>query len=145
MKSAAFAPGREVGEIDGVPFVACECDGVSDGEEALGLMAAVRERVSYPEAMAIVARLGTAIEAAHAQIDSQTKVPLAFGGLAWANVIVARAGQLPLFGLGHNVAVRDDRGALLSTPPSFGAAGIRVGGTPNSSADTHSVSHFPRT
>jgi hypothetical protein len=144
VKSAAFAPVREVGEVDGLAFVAFECDGVSDGEDALGLMAAARERVTYPEAMAIVARLGTAIEVAHGHVDSQTKAPLAFGGLAWANVIVARDGQLHLFGLGHNVVVRDEHGALCATPSFFGAPEIAVGGPPTCSSDSYAFVHFQR-
>ncbi len=135
---------REEGEHDGTSFVAFEIDPVCDGESAIALLGAAKARTPYAEAIAVVDRLGRAIEAAHGARDPSTGKPCAFGGLAWANVVVATDGALHLVGLGHNVVGRDEQAVLAGTPSFFVPPELAAGGAPTPSSDAYAFIQLQR-
>lgn len=131
--ASGIAKLAEYGIHAGVPFVAFDCEAVCDGEAMIAHLGETRTRVSYPEAMAVIDRLTSAISAAH-----EAPLPSTFGALSWANVLVGRDGRLHLFGLGHNVVAFDEAAVLSGAPSVFFAPEV-AGSTP----DTRSLSCTP--
>lgn len=134
----------ESGDHDGTAFVAFDLEPAFDGEYVIALLASARVRMPYPEAIAVVERLGRAIEAAHAVTDPTSGAPCALGGLAWANVVVATDGSLHLIGLGHNVVGRDERGAPSGAPSFFAPPELSMGGPATASSDAYAFVQLQR-
>ncbi len=126
------APVAEHGVHEALPFVALACDAACDGEAIIAHLGETRTRVAYPEAMAVVDAMTSAILAAH-----EAPAPAVLGALSWANVLILRDGRIALLGFGHNVVAFDELGGLSGAPSVFIAPEVAAGSPATPGADVY--------
>ncbi len=126
----------ESGECAGTAFVAFDCSALCDGESGIARLGETNTKVSYPEAIAVVDRLGRALEQAH-RAQGPDGGPLTLDGVGWANVIFGTDGALHVIGLGHNIVGRDERGVLAGAPSFFVAPERAAGASATPSSDVY--------
>lgn len=126
----------EAGDCDGVAFAAFDCSALCDGESGIARLGETNTKVSYPEAIAVVDRLGRALELAH-RAQAPDGAPLTLDGVGWANVIVGTDGAIHVIGLGHNIVGRDERGVLAGAPSFFVAPERAAGAIATPSSDAY--------
>lgn len=103
-----------------------------DGLTRLG--ADARTRATHSEADGFIVTLRDALLAS-AREPERDPAARFIGTLCFGNVLFARDGRFWIVGLGHNVVVQDEHGALVARTRFFQAPEISVGGQPSERSD----------
>jgi hypothetical protein len=128
----------EVGESEGVPFVAFDARAEADFQTIMD--AIVVSSTLWPYAKAIAW-----IEQMFAVLGTARDCSSWFTGLSWANIVVTPEGDLRFIGLGDNVLAYDDDGHPRRSLPVFSAPEVVAGAPGSPAGDLHAFALATRT